>query len=75
MLELQEVSLQVGTGVDEQMLLSEVSARLPRRHFLAVLGPSGCGKTTLMKVIAGLTQHSTGKVKWQGRDLAEESDL
>ena len=74
-LELQEVSLQVGTGVDEQMLLSEVSARLPRRHFLAVLGPSGCGKTTLMKVIAGLTQHSTGKVKWQGRDLAEESDL
>jgi ABC-type multidrug transport system ATPase subunit len=74
-LELQDVSLQVGAGDDEQMLLAEVSAQFPRRHFLAVLGPSGCGKSTLLKVIAGLRQHTIGKVKWEGRDLSEEADL
>jgi ABC transport system ATP-binding/permease protein len=74
-LELQEVSLQVGADAEEQMLLSEVTAQFPRGHFIAVLGPSGCGKSTLLKVIAGLLQQTDGKVKWEGRDLSEESDL
>lgn len=75
MLELQDVSLQVGADADEQMLLSEVSAEFPRGHFIAVLGPSGCGKSTMLKVIAGLLQQTVGKVKWEGRDLSEDSDL
>ncbi len=36
--------------------------------FLA--GPSGCGKTTLISVIAGLLQPSSGSVSLFGRDLA-----
>lgn len=71
MLELQDISLQV----DEHPLLAEVTARLPRRHLVAVLGPSGCGKSTLLKVIAGVREHSTGQVRWEGRDLAHEGDL
>jgi len=74
-LELNDVSLQVGSGADETMLLSDVSATLPQGHFVAVLGPSGCGKSTLLKVIAGLREHTMGRVKWDGRDLAEEGDL
>jgi ABC-type multidrug transport system ATPase subunit len=74
-LELQDVSLQVGAGADEQMLLSEVSAQFPRGHFIALLGPSGCGKSTLLKVIAGLLPQTIGKVRWEGRDLTEETDL
>jgi len=74
-LELNDVSLQVGSGVEETVLLSEISATLPQGHFAAVLGPSGCGKSTLLKVIAGLLEHTMGRVKWDGRDLAEEGDL
>jgi ABC-type multidrug transport system ATPase subunit len=74
-LELNEVSLQVGSGADETVLLAEVTATLPQGHFAAVLGPSGCGKSTLLKVIAGLLEHTMGRVKWDGRDLAEEGDL
>ncbi len=70
-LELQDLSLQV----DEHTLLAEITARLPRRHLVAVLGPSGCGKSTLLKVIAGVREHSTGHVRWEGRDLAHEGDL
>ena len=36
--------------------------------FLA--GPSGCGKTTLISVIAGLLQPSSGSISLFGRDLA-----
>lgn len=71
MLELQDLSLQI----DDHPLLTEVSARLPRRHLVAVLGPSGCGKSTLLKVIAGVREHSAGQVRWEGRDLAHEGDL
>lgn len=75
MLELQDVSLQVGADADEQMLLAEVTAQLPRGHFVAVLGPSGCGKSTLLKVMAGLHEQTLGRIKWEGRDLSEEKDL
>ncbi|MEQ1861012.1 MAG: ATP-binding cassette domain-containing protein [Chthoniobacteraceae bacterium] len=71
MLELQDLSLQV----DGHTLLAEISARLPRRHLVAVLGPSGCGKSTLLKAIAGLREHTAGQVRWEGRDLSHEGDL
>lgn len=75
MLELCDLSLQIGSDPEAPRLLSEVSARLPRRHLVAVLGPSGCGKSTLLKVIAGLREHTDGAVRWGGRDLAHEGDL
>ncbi len=75
MLELQDVSLQLGNAPDDQLLLSEVSARFPKKHFAAILGPSGCGKSTLLKVIAGLKEPTLGHIEWEGRDLSEEGDM
>ncbi len=75
MLELQQISLQVGKEPDEQTLLNEISAEFPQGHFAAILGPSGCGKSTLLKVIAGLSEQTLGSVHWEGRNLAEGEDL
>jgi ABC-type multidrug transport system ATPase subunit len=75
MLELQEVSLQLGDSPEDQILLNEVSARFRRKHFAAIIGPSGCGKSTLLKVIAGLRESTHGRISWDGRDLAEEGDM
>lgn len=75
MLELKDASLQLGDSPDDQLLLSEVSARFPKGHFAAILGPSGCGKSTLLKVIAGLREPTSGHVEWDGRDLSAEGDM
>ncbi len=39
------------------------------REFFALLGPSGCGKTTLMRMIAGFEEPTSGKVILNGKDL------
>lgn len=74
-LELKDISLSIEHGDSEQLLLSEVTTRIPRGHFAAIIGPSGCGKSTLMKVIAGIREHTTGTIHWDGRNLSEDGDM
>jgi multiple sugar transport system ATP-binding protein len=38
-------------------------------EFMVLVGPSGCGKTTLMRMIAGLEEPSSGTVLIGGRDV------
>ena len=74
-LDLNDISLSIHTGDEEQFLLSQITVRLPQGHFAAIIGPSGCGKSTLLKVIAGIKEHGTGTIHWKGRDVVSESDL
>ncbi len=39
-------------------------------EFLVLLGPSGCGKTTLMRMLAGFEQPTSGRILLQGKDLS-----
>ena len=38
---------------------------------LGLLGPNGAGKSTLMRILATVTKATTGRVKWDGTDIAE----
>lgn len=37
--------------------------------FLAILGPSGCGKTTLLRMIGGFVEPSSGTIEIAGHDV------
>ncbi|MEI6712153.1 MAG: ATP-binding cassette domain-containing protein [Verrucomicrobiota bacterium] len=75
MLELQDISLRIGPDASIA-LLDEVNLMFGHGgQLVAVLGPSGCGKSTLMKVIAGLTEPTSGRTLWKGRHLGEEGDF
>ncbi|HEX9984259.1 MAG TPA: ABC transporter ATP-binding protein [Thermoanaerobaculia bacterium] len=37
-------------------------------EFISIVGPSGCGKTTLLKIIAGLVEPSSGRIVFDDRD-------
>jgi NitT/TauT family transport system ATP-binding protein len=49
--------------------LSDISLDFPEGKLTTLLGPSGCGKTTLLKIIAGLLQPSSGEVLVDGRPI------
>src|SRR5262249_42665044 len=37
--------------------------------FVTVVGPSGCGKSTLLRILAGLLEHSVGRVMLDGHPI------
>jgi NitT/TauT family transport system ATP-binding protein len=58
-------------GQDGPMrVVDDVSYRIHDREFVSVIGPSGCGKTTMMNIVAGFIQPSSGSVTLDGNPIA-----
>lgn len=49
--------------------LKTVNLEVRQGEFFTLLGPSGCGKTTLLRIIAGLEQPTSGSVILTGKDI------
>jgi NitT/TauT family transport system ATP-binding protein len=50
--------------------LLPVSETIEAGEFFSLIGPSGCGKTTLLRMIAGLIQPSSGQVEIGGQKVS-----
>ncbi|MDR7028634.1 ABC transporter ATP-binding protein [Rhizobium rosettiformans] len=50
--------------------VDNLSLDIYEREFFSLLGPSGCGKTTLMRMLAGFEQPTSGRILLQGQDLS-----
>lgn len=60
---------QVEKNFSENNVISPLSLEIYSGEFLTILGPSGCGKTTLLRMIAGFEEPSSGVIKLNGEAI------
>lgn len=60
MLKLCDIKKTYTVGDLETKALKGVNMEFGKSEFVAILGPSGCGKTTLLNIIGGLDQYTSG---------------
>ena len=53
--------------------LKGIDLVVPRGKIVALLGANGAGKTTTLKVISGLLKPTSGKIMFEGSDIAGKS--
>lgn len=50
-------------GFSDQLLIDELSFKLPAGGIVGIIGPNGAGKTTLFRMITGLEEPDNGSIK------------
>ena len=54
---------------DNKQVLKNISFEVNNGEFLSILGPSGCGKTTLLKILIGVEQPTSGEIIKDGKNI------
>ena len=47
------------------------NAEIEHGELVALLGPSGCGKTTILRMIGGLEEVTSGRIYISGADVTD----
>ena len=63
-----DVSKEYKRGKEILVVLKDINLEVNEGDFMLIVGPSGCGKTTLLNVMSGLDQPTTGRVILDGVD-------
>ncbi|MCM1024090.1 MAG: ABC transporter ATP-binding protein/permease [Prevotella sp.] len=74
MLELNNIVKNYSAGGTDIRALRGVSVKFRENEFVSVLGPSGCGKTTLLNIIGGLDQYTSGDLIINGKSTKQYKD-
>lgn len=56
---------------DSQPVLTNINIEVHQGEILTLLGPSGCGKTTLLRLIAGLDQVTSGHIYFANENITK----
>jgi heme exporter protein A len=59
---------------DWRLLFERLDLRIAKGEMLQIAGPNGSGKTSLLRLLSGLMQPTSGKVLLNGRDLESQRD-
>lgn len=68
-IDIKNISKEFITNDGAITALQETSLQIEDGEFVTVVGPSGCGKTTLLTVLAGLDDPTTGHVSVDGQTV------
>ena len=62
------------TGRIEVHALRGINLKIKKGEMVVIMGPSGCGKTTLLNVLSGLDDPTSGRIFIEGKDISAMSD-
>jgi len=70
-LELTQVGIDFPTPKGPFTALQDVNLRVKKGEFISLIGHSGCGKSTVLNIVAGLHQATSGGVILDGKEVTE----
>ena len=70
-LELSQVGIDFPTPKGPFTALTDVNLKIQKGEFISLIGHSGCGKSTVLNIVAGLHQATTGGVILDGAEVKE----
>lgn len=59
----------VGKQYDDNVVLRDINFKIEAGKFYTLLGPSGSGKTTILRLIAGFDQPTSGEIYFAGQEI------
>lgn len=63
-LTVENLTITVGSGEKERVLLSGAEFNIQRGDKVAIIGPNGSGKTTLLRALLSVQPPVTGRISW-----------
>lgn len=73
-LRVENLSKVYGKGTTQVIALDNISFKVEKGEFVAIVGASGSGKSTLLHLIGGVDRPTSGKVFIDGKDIYKFSD-
>ena len=67
---IEDVGMQFTTKKGTFEALKNINLSITQGEFVSIIGHSGCGKSTVLNLIAGLLQPTTGNLFCAGREIA-----
>ena len=74
MLELKKITKTYEVADFHQKALNKVDIKFRQNEFVSILGQSGSGKTTMLNIIGGLDQYTSGDLIINGTSTKEFTD-
>lgn len=74
LISLRNIMKTFGSGENQVQVLKGVNLDVREGEFLVILGESGCGKSTMLNLIGGMEQPTSGSIIFDGKDYAKASE-
>jgi putative ABC transport system ATP-binding protein len=73
-IEIRNLQKSYARGENKVEVLEHIELDVEQGNFIALMGPSGSGKSSLLNIIAGIDNPSSGSVKVEDKDILAMSD-